>query len=266
MAASGTRNMKVLSTGLGRTFTNTAAVFSVKRSMSGKTHYKPCPENAIGEKLVGEVERAQAAADAAHAAVLAKEAAERAQFEKTRNPFPDAPILSERVNHCSFNYGLTNLPNSAKLARGLEDSWVAQPNLLVLADGAGDWGGEDGVDSGLYAQRLLHDFKAHFDNYPTAEPSCILDESGKQNLFVGSSTFLSATFDPTRPNIMKTLSLGDTGYMILRAIEEKDNQFEKVFRSTEQNRAFNTEWMKESMAKEREYNTPYQMGYGHVDE
>ena len=243
--------MKAFSTGLGRSFTQAATALSLKRAISTKRH------GSTAAQLVAEVEAAQAAARVAEEAA-AKEAAEKAALEKkNRNPFPEAPVIKERINHCSFNYGATNLPSSVRLARGVEDAWVAQKNLLAVADGTGEWGGEDGVDSGLYAQRLLHDFKEHFDKYPTAEPSRILDECGKQNLFVGSSTFLAAIFDPARPNFMKTLNLGDCGYMILRAFEEKDNKFEKVYRSTEQNRPFNTDWMKETMAKEREYNTPY---------
>lgn len=50
-----------------------------------------------------------------------------------------------------FNYGVRNIPHPDKAFRGGEDAWVAQSDLLIVADGVGGW--EDiGVDSGLYSK------------------------------------------------------------------------------------------------------------------
>ena len=50
-----------------------------------------------------------------------------------------------------FNYGVKNIPHPEKAFRGGEDAWVAQSDLLIVADGVGGW--EDiGVDSGLYSK------------------------------------------------------------------------------------------------------------------
>jgi hypothetical protein len=55
-----------------------------------------------------------------------------------------------------FNYGVRNIPHPDKAFRGGEDAWVAQSDLLIVADGVGGW--EDiGVDSGLYSKQLVKD-------------------------------------------------------------------------------------------------------------
>jgi len=50
----------------------------------------------------------------------------------------------------------------------------------------------------------------------------ILEESGKMNEEVGSSTALLIKFDNERFNVIKSTNLGDGGYIIFRPSEEDD--------------------------------------------
>ena len=43
-----------------------------------------------------------------------------------------------------------------------EDSWVAMKDMLVVADGNGEWG-DDGVDSGIFARKLVADIHYKLD-------------------------------------------------------------------------------------------------------
>ena len=60
-----------------------------------------------------------------------------------------------------FNFGVTNIPHFEKKATGGEDAWVAQKDLLVVADGVGGWA-EQGIDSGLFSKQLCRDIQQLF--------------------------------------------------------------------------------------------------------
>lgn len=63
----------------------------------------------------------------------------------------------------------------------------------------------------------------------------ILVESVKINKNIGSSTCVLVKFDTSRHNFIKTTNLGDSGYLILRPVQEGNESYIKlIFRSKEQ--------------------------------
>ena len=64
-----------------------------------------------------------------------------------------------------FRYGVKNIPHFEKVEKGGEDAWVAQSDLLVVADGVGGWA-DQGVDAGLFSKQLCKDIKSLFDIDP----------------------------------------------------------------------------------------------------
>lgn len=79
-----------------------------------------------------------------------------------------------------FRYGVKNIPHFEKVEKGGEDAWVAQSDLLVVADGVGGWA-DQGVDAGLFSKQLCRDIKSLFDIDPHHHLKQILVESVKIN-------------------------------------------------------------------------------------
>ena len=50
-----------------------------------------------------------------------------------------------------FRFGSSNIPHYQKRLKGGEDAWIAQEDLLVVADGVGGWE-QHGIDSGLFSK------------------------------------------------------------------------------------------------------------------
>jgi hypothetical protein len=62
----------------------------------------------------------------------------------------------------------------------------------------------------------------------------ILVESVKINKNIGSSTCVLVKFDTSKNNFIKTTNLGDSGYLILRPIQEGNESYLKLlFKSKE---------------------------------
>lgn len=57
------------------------------------------------------------------------------------------------ANGYYFHYGNQGIPHPEKVAKGGEDAFYADDNLLVVADGVGGWI-ELGIDSGKYSREL----------------------------------------------------------------------------------------------------------------
>ena len=100
-----------------------------------------------------------------------------------------------------------------------------------MADGVGGWA-RDGIDSGLFSKKLAGNIKKRYDKHPSQSIKSILAESVKQNRHIGSSTCIIVSFHQTQKDILKTLILGDSGYLILR-LNPKSGKFNKIFRSKE---------------------------------
>ena len=56
-----------------------------------------------------------------------------------------------KSSHFSFSFAAKNIPHIEKRDKGGEDAWVAQSDLLIVADGVGGWA-DIGVDSGLFSK------------------------------------------------------------------------------------------------------------------
>mmetsp|Transcript_3740 Transcript_3740/g.6371 ORF Transcript_3740/g.6371 Transcript_3740/m.6371 type:complete len:130 (+) Transcript_3740:122-511(+) len=120
-----------------------------------------------------------------------------------------------KTPHFYFNFASRNIPHFDKRHKGGEDAWVAQENLMVVADGVGGWASE-GVDSGLFSKQLVKDIQSMFNESPSLDLKTLLIESVKKNENMGSSTCVLLKFDTERPDFIKTTNLGDSGYLIFR--------------------------------------------------
>lgn len=58
---------------------------------------------------------------------------------------------NENQSKFFFNLGVKDIPHFDKRHKGGEDAWVAQEDLLVVADGVGGWASE-GIDAGLFSK------------------------------------------------------------------------------------------------------------------
>ena len=65
----------------------------------------------------------------------------------------DSAVTSseESIHQKYFRYGSSNIPHADKRYKGGEDAWIAQEDLLVVADGVGGWEAH-GIDSGLFSK------------------------------------------------------------------------------------------------------------------
>jgi protein phosphatase PTC7 len=106
-----------------------------------------------------------------------------------------------------------------------------------VADGVGSWALK-GIDAGLYSKQLCRDIKSFFDDDTTMPLKDILVESAKINKNIGSSTCVLLKFHSKLENHIQTTNLGDSGYYLFRL--DYNGELEQVFRSQEQQWAFNT--------------------------
>lgn len=138
---------------------------------------------------------------------------------------------SEVSNKRYFKFGANLMPHPEKIDKGGEDALVAAHNLMVVADGVGGWA-DHGIDPGMYSKQLVADFKSLYDKDNNEELINHLLQAHRQNPNQGSCTFYAAKFDPSRENFIKTINLGDSGYMILRPNSE-NSKLKKIFRTKE---------------------------------
>ena len=105
------------------------------------------------------------------------------------------------------------------------------PNILSVADGVGGWA-EQGVDPAIYSKALCENIgKLANDDFAKFgfDPKRLLIDSVANNHHTGSSTCVIACLDQDRPHL-KTVNLGDSGYMLLR---KNGMDLVKMFRSKE---------------------------------
>ena len=140
------------------------------------------------------------------------------------------------VSNRYFRFGAKNIPHPDKLHKGGEDAWVAQSDLIVVADGVGGWANQ-GIDSGLFSKQLVKDIKSLFDLNPAWELKQILADAVLANKNTGSSTCVLVKFDTSKPDTLKATNLGDSGYLLVRP--QGDGTFETIFRTKEQQFSFN---------------------------
>jgi protein phosphatase PTC7 len=152
---------------------------------------------------------------------------------------------SSNLHNMIFNYGISCLPHRDKRHKGGEDSYCSDDNLIAVADGVGGWN-EVGVDPALYSKDLCNDilkeFKKSENTTKTANTIDIFDKACKQFKHRGSSTCCICRIDNEKSNVIETLNLGDSGYLLLRPYSEENNnnlKFKIMFKSEEQTHGFN---------------------------
>ncbi len=89
-----------------------------------------------------------------------------------------------------------------------------------MADGVGGWN-DVGVDPALFSRELCKNVWDQFKMQRETPNKAlnlkeILVEAVKKTKSKGSSTFVMAGLDPDAQGIMKTVNLGDSGFIIAR--------------------------------------------------
>ncbi|KAK4486342.1 hypothetical protein RD792_009013 [Penstemon davidsonii] len=93
-----------------------------------------------------------------------------------------------------------------------------EKQAIGVADGVGRWI-EKGVDSGLYARKLMSNFAAALGNYPTMENNQnidlkkVLQKAYSKTDNEGSSTTCILTL---RENSLHAANVGDSGFLLIR--------------------------------------------------
>lgn len=164
--------------------------------------------------------------------VVAYSAFVYSQYSNTPPP-KDEPIPQPEpdfgVSKRFFRHGSKLIPHASKRQKGGEDAYVADSNILVVADGVGGWANQ-GVDPGLFSKGLVWDIhRLHSENNARELKNILVSAVKNNEKNIGSSTAVLAKFDTTRHDILKTTNLGDSGYVLFRPRE--DGTLEKLFRS-----------------------------------
>ena len=114
-----------------------------------------------------------------------------------------------------FKFGANLIPHPSKREKGGEDAFVAAHDLMIVADGVGGWA-RSGIDPGLFSKQLVSDFLGGFSLNNAVDLKKLLADSVEMNTNTGTCTFCAAKFDTSRPNYIRTINLGDSGYLLLR--------------------------------------------------
>lgn len=136
-----------------------------------------------------------------------------------------------------FEVAVSNRPGLGKEAKGGEDAWHGEEEVIAVADGVGGWSSH-GVDPGIYSRMLMRHLARLFASrkaYFSQNPKELLIQAARSNTERGTSTFIVAALDPVKP-LLRVASIGDSGYMILSPMPDG---YRKVFRSVEQQHDFN---------------------------
>ena len=133
-----------------------------------------------------------------------------------------------------FKCGVKQIPHPEKAYKGGEDAYVMSDQLIAVADGVGGWN-DVGVDPALFSRELCRnvwDQFTHQRNLGRLDVKEILVEAVKKTKSKGSSTFVMAGLDPDSQGIMKTINLGDSGFIIARPTGDRDLKL--IYRSPDQ--------------------------------
>jgi len=90
-------------------------------------------------------------------------------------------------------------------------------SLVAVADGVGGWN-DVGVDPGLFSRELCANVWEEYTNVNRKSLNLkeILVNAVKKTKNKGSSTFVMAGLDLDTQGVMKTLNLGDSGYILAK--------------------------------------------------
>lgn len=149
--------------------------------------------------------------------------------EKSKDP----ANFNHLKNEYFFKFAAHVLPHPDKVAKGGEDAYFAEHNLLCVADGVGGWA-EYGVDPAEYSRALVanveKNYKQHILKY-IQNPKELLIKAATETDILGSSTLVLVTVDKNK-NILRTSYIGDSGYCLYRV--DEDNSPHLVFGFKEQ--------------------------------
>ncbi|KAM3136721.1 hypothetical protein pb186bvf_011166 [Paramecium bursaria] len=134
-------------------------------------------------------------------------------------------------NEYYFNYGSYMIPHPDKVAKGGEDALFTHRNLISVADGVGGWA-DYGVDPGLYSKELCLRIKEIYLKDTQIDSKQLIIQAAKATKATGSSTVCVMKIGQT----IDASFVGDSGYAIYR---KKENEYELLFKSEEQQRSFN---------------------------
>ena len=153
-----------------------------------------------------------------------------------------------------FNSGFIKLPHFSKLQKGGEDALECHDGMIAVADGVGGWSNR-GVDPAIYSNELVRNIKKYFldeglNSYN--DPITLFAKACVNTKSMGSSTCCLCVLDLEK-NYIHTLNLGDSGYMILRPIQNAEKN---------EVNSFDLHLIYKSEEQTHEFNFPYQVGTG----
>jgi len=150
-------------------------------------------------------------------------------------------FFSTLIDHNYFDHGEFVIPHPEKVAKGGEDAYYSDKQVLAVADGVGGWA-DHGVDPAIYSRKLCANIDQllqtnGFEKYKTV-PKLLIAGAQENNQEDGSSTLVVLTL-PETGDTMYTSYVGDSGYIILRPINENRTKYEIFYQSEEQTKGFN---------------------------
>ncbi|TNV76304.1 hypothetical protein FGO68_gene11534 [Halteria grandinella] len=136
-----------------------------------------------------------------------------------------------------FAAGVKQIPHPQKAYKGGEDAYVLSDTFIAVADGVGGWN-DVGVDPALFSKELCLNLWEEYikrratQSFFTLDLKSIFVETVKRTKNKGSSTMVIAGLDPQAQGVVKTLNLGDSGYLIAR--KDEHGKYQQIYRSPEQ--------------------------------
>jgi len=144
----------------------------------------------------------------------------------------------------SLQSAAVSIPHPEKVATGGEDAHFLlepseRPNFsaIAVADGVGGWA-ELGINAGVYSAKLMEQAKRRLLSAPVPCPSDALAFAHITTKELGSCTACIALLDES--DKLKTINLGDSGFLIVRPKAADDPHLKVLFKSPFQQHDFNT--------------------------
>ncbi|EKX34150.1 hypothetical protein GUITHDRAFT_147406 [Guillardia theta CCMP2712] len=108
-------------------------------------------------------------------------------------------------------------------------------SAIGVADGVGGWASE-GVDAGEYSRRLMALTRENLVASKDPCPLKALERAREYTQLLGSSTACVAVL---YQGVLKTLNVGDSGFMVVKPRSKQAHTYDMVYRTKEQQHRFN---------------------------
>ena len=138
--------------------------------------------------------------------------------------------FAEQKPTSKFRYAVTLNPYFEKRDEMGEDAYVVRDNFICVTDGVGGWIRKL-VKTGKFTKEYVRHIAQLYDQKQYQNLKELLDNASKMTKAKGSSTCVMAELTAEEPDVLKTCNLGDSGYLLVRPL---DNKMEKLFRSASQ--------------------------------